>query len=289
MTFDRVTTVPGTDATGNRGWEAIAAQPDGRIAAIWLDHREVPPMNHEPGGPHVHGASESTDGAERAQLSKLYFGRVDGTAPPRAVAAGVCYCCKTALAAGADGAVYAAWRHVYPGNIRDVAFTASRDGGQSFAAPVRISEDNWALDGCPENGPSIAIGSAGSIHVVWPTLVSGTRGSEPTLALFHAMSRDARRFTMRQRLTTQGTPYHPQIASGRTDGALLIVWDELRGGRRHVIAARGNGSRDQIAFDRRELADYASYPVVASVERGFVVGWTDTSQPLSRIVLTAMP
>jgi len=35
---------------------------------------------------------------------------------------------------------FAAWRHVYPGNIRDIAFTVSRDGGRTlrnrFASPT---------------------------------------------------------------------------------------------------------------------------------------------------------
>src|SRR5262245_60475599 len=39
-TFSPATTVPGTDAPGNRGWEAIAVGPDSRVDVIWLDHRE---------------------------------------------------------------------------------------------------------------------------------------------------------------------------------------------------------------------------------------------------------
>ena len=56
----------------------------------------------------------------------LFAGTVTGSA--RALTSGVCYCCKTSLAI-ADGSVYAVWRHVYPGNMRDIAFTVSRDGG----------------------------------------------------------------------------------------------------------------------------------------------------------------
>src|ERR1700710_3157521 len=95
--------------------------------------------------------------------------------------AGVCYCCKTSLVTGDDGSLYAAWRHVYPGNIRDIAFTVSRDSGRTFADPVRVSDDRWVLDGCPENGPAMAIDGRNRVHIVWPTLVSGsTAGGEPT-------------------------------------------------------------------------------------------------------------
>src|SRR6476646_5977349 len=142
------------------------------------------PMHHE-----MHDAAAPVaDGAEKAQASKLYFADADGTAV-RPLASGVCYCCKTGIAAGADGSLYAVWRHVYPGNIRDIAFTFSRDGGKTFAPLVRVSEDKWALDGCPENGPAIAVDAEHHLHVVWPTIVRTSAGAE-TLGIFYAFSRD---------------------------------------------------------------------------------------------------
>jgi hypothetical protein len=61
----------------------------------------------------------------------------------------VCFCCKTAIASGPDGSVYVAWRHIYPPNVRDMAVARSTDGGRTFAPPVRVSTDGWALDGAP--------------------------------------------------------------------------------------------------------------------------------------------
>ena len=267
--FGRETTVQGSDAAGNRGWEATAVDRDGRVAAIWLDHRELAetaasaaPMHHDGQDHSAHGAV--ADGASRAELSKLYFGFVDSPEAPRALTGGVCYCCKTALAAGADGSLYAAWRHVYPGNIRDIAFTLSRDGGRTFATPIRVSEDKWVLDGCPENGPAMAVGPQGRIHLVWPTLVSGTTaGSEPTLALFYSTSDDGRRFTARQRLATEGMPGHVQVALDPADGSLLVVWDELKDGTRRAVAARGvPDAAGQLQFVREQMAPAGSaYPV----------------------------
>jgi hypothetical protein len=76
------------------------------------------------------------DGAAKAELSKLYFGRLDGPGEPRVVTGGVCYCCRTAISSGPDGSLYAAWRHVDSGNIRDIAFAVSRDNGRTFATPI---------------------------------------------------------------------------------------------------------------------------------------------------------
>ena len=206
QSFGRAENVPGTDAGGNRGWESMAIDVKGNPVAVWLDHRGVParPAGTGAGGEHQHDATmrHQTDGVARAQLSQIFFARLNDPASARAVAPGVCYCCKTSVATGADGSIVAAWRHVFPGNVRDIALTKSSDGGRTFAPPVRMGEDDWVLNGCPENGPAVALDHTNAIHVVWPTLVQGS-GSGETLALFYASSRDGQRFTKREQIPTE--------------------------------------------------------------------------------------
>jgi hypothetical protein len=283
--FTRPTPVPGSDAPGNRGWEATASHPDGRVAVVWLDHRELAPASRAAAGPdqsreaHVHGATgaEPADGVARAQLSKLFFAHLDDTGSARAITGGVCYCCKTAVAVGPDGAIYAAWRHVYPGNVRDIAFTMSRDGGRTFSEPVRVSDDGWVLDGCPENGPAMVVDPRGTIHLVWPTLIPAVNtGSEATLGLFYSASSDGRRFSPRQPIPTDGFPRHPQIAMSG-DGRLMVVWDEEANATRRVAAALSpTGGANGVRFTRMPIGgqERGEYPVVAGVEDGFVAVWT---------------
>jgi hypothetical protein len=233
-------------------------------------------MHHE-GHDHPPGDAPKADGAVRAQSSKLYFATLDGASSARAVAGGVCYCCKTAVATGPNGAIYAAWRHVYPGNLRDIAFTTSRDGGQTFTTPVRVSSDGWILDGCPENGPALAAGADDVVHVLWPTLVAGaTSGGEPTLALFHATSRRG----------IEGTPRHPQLTT--TAGGLVAAWDEqTASGSPRVVLARLTSSGSGPARVSREIVSgsaRAQTPAIASASEGVVIAWAEgTEQPVIRV------
>jgi hypothetical protein len=289
--FAAPTLVPGSDAPGNRGWESITVRGDGKIAALWLDHRELASAsgasasaNHSK---HKHGSSSgaSSDGTARAQLSKLFFGRLDDPAGARALSGGVCYCCKTTMATGSDGAIYAAWRHVYPGSIRDIAFAMSKDGGRTFSTPVRVSEDNWVLDGCPENGPALAVDGKQRIHVVWPTLVAGAAGSDQTLALFYATSPDGQHFTPRQRIPTEGAARQPQVTVGPR-GEVVVSWDEQSGGTRRVSVARGTpDANGAVRFERKVISDAGSnsYPVVGTVDNGTIVAWTNGSNGQSVI------
>ena len=282
QSFSRPGVLPGSEAPGNRGWQSIATDSDGRVVTVWLDHRELAPPAGSAASPahsgHLHGASatQQRDSVARAQLSKLLFVREGRGAQTKALSGGVCYCCKTAIATGPDRSVYTAWRHVYPGNVRDIAFTMSRDGGRTFAPPTRVSEDNWVLDGCPENGPSIAIEGHGRIHVIWPTLVPGsTSDSEPTLALFYAMSEDGRRFTPRLRIPADGFPRHVEMILDAR-GRVVAAWEEQVGGTRRVVLGRGSPEAGAMKFAREVISDAlpAVYPVVAAAADGIVAAWT---------------
>jgi hypothetical protein len=290
-TFGKAAAVPGGDAAGNRGWENAAADRNGRVYAVWLDHRELAAQDSAVAGSHHdHMAASSAakpDGVAMAQHSKLYFTSLDGVVAPRALAGGVCYCCKTALVTAADGSIFAAWRHVYPGNIRDIAFTISRDAGKTFAAPQRVSEDKWVLEGCPDDGPAMAVDATNRVHIVWPTLITekaaGRDESESTIALFYAASADGKRFTPRRRIPTEGMPHHPQIASV-ADGSLTIAWDEGVNGRRRVAMVQTTVDAAPGAVPARTVvSESAVYPVVAATREGTLLAWTSGPGPASVI------
>jgi hypothetical protein len=284
-TFAKSTLVPGTDAAGNRGWQNLSGS-----SVVWLDHRELAKDDAAVESSHhdhaAMAAGAKPDGVAMAQKSRLYVAEIDGGSAPVAVTGGVCYCCKTAIATTPDGTIYAAWRHVYPGNIRDIAFTVSRDGGRTFAPPTRVSEDRWVLEGCPDDGPAMAVDRSGRIHVVWPTLVRD--GAADSIALFYATSIDAKRFTVRERIPTDGMPHHPQIAIG-SDGIPILVWDELLNGQRRAVMARaGTGAQHHLRFAREVLGDVAVYPVVAAAKSA-AIAWTSGKSPDSFIRVEVRP
>ena len=281
--------VPGSDAAGNRGWEAIAVEPGGRVDAVWLDHREMAKDTSMAASHHDHASAGKPDGVAMAQQSKLFFGSLDATAAPRAITGGVCYCCKTALVSAAGGvngsSIFAAWRHVYPGNLRDMAFTVSRDGGRTFAPPVRVSEDKWMLEGCPDDGPSMVVDTKSRIHIVWPTLITEEEGTAPTIALFYAMSVDGKSFTARERIPSEGMPHHPRLTVS-PDGSLTAAWDEAANGSRRIAVARGradDGGRPRFRREALTTSGPSIYPALAVASDGVVAAWTSGASAASTI------
>lgn len=289
-TFDEPVILQAQGAGGDRGWPALTLDRDGVAHAVWLDHRGLAARRAAASTgasaagakPHVHTQAPVHDGAAMAQGSSLFHAASAATAASEVeVTKGVCYCCKTALAIGPDGALYAAWRHVYPGDLRDIALAVSRDGGRSFAAPTRVSEDGWAINGCPDDGPSMAVDGDGTIHLVWPTVVGG---DEPEGALFYATSPDGIRFTPRMRILTAGglKPTHPQIAIGPA-GRVVVSWDENVEGRRvaamrEVIRAAAGAVRfgDLVTV---AAGPGVNHPVLAVTDTGLVAVWATGGDP----------
>jgi hypothetical protein len=250
--------------SGARGWESLTAGPDGVVHAVWLDGRD---------------AEKKMSGAPKGQPWQDVYHAVlapDGRIVESQIATGVCFCCKTAVAVDGRGRVYAAWRHIFPGSIRDIAFASSTDGGLHFGPLVRVSEDKWELNGCPEDGPAMAVEVSGVIHIVWPTVVSE---GEPQKALFYATSRDGKTFSPRARVPTAGAtnPSHPQLTL-TPDGGSVIVWDEVIDGAPRVSMSRV--SRDGALGPPQVLSgsEPASHPVTVRPAAGdLLVAWTSRS------------
>jgi hypothetical protein len=261
--------------TGARGWESLAAGRANAVHAVWLDGRDAERTIAE-------AAAHSGMPHKGQPPQDVYHGilAADGRRIETVIATGVCFCCKTAVAVDARGTVYAAWRHIFPGSLRDIAFARSTDGGRHFEPLVRVSEDNWQLNGCPEDGPALAVDHAGVVHVAWSTLIND---GEPQKAVFYATSRDGRTFSPRMRVPTAGiTPGHPQLAVTPA-GGIAIVWDETVDNLHRVsmsrVAAGGAPGPSQVLSGK----EFASHPVIARSTNALIVAWTSRDESLIRI------
>jgi hypothetical protein len=289
-TFTKPVTVVGERESGIRGWHSIAIGHDGGVHVMWLDGRNATPQP-----PHQHSGSSSGRSSHAAM--KRQAPRQDvfhaswkdfGLRTENAVAAHVCFCCKTAIATAGDR-VYAAWRHIFPGSVRDIAFARSTDNGATFGAPVRLSEDNWTLDACPDDGPSMAADAHGGVHVAWPAMVAGER---PRKGIFYAAlpqgASDGATFGPRLRLDAGDADVaHPQIAAD-DHGNVAVVWDERVDNRRRIVVRRV--ASGVVAPAETFEGAGVTYPAVAAADGHWIVVWpAQTPEGLTMIEVRRIP
>lgn len=200
--------------------------------------------------------------------------------PSSIVASGACPCCRTSLAAGADGAVYVAWRHEFEGSVRDIVVARSGDGGATFGAPVRVHEDGWVFDGCPHAGPSIAVAGDGTLHVVWFT------GAQQRPGVFHAVSRDGgRTFGAPNALATGEFVPTSQVSLAPVPDGVWVGYEENAGdGPRIRVAHVGPSGVPRVT----ELdAPAGMLPALAAHGDALAVAWLDGDAVRALIGTTA--
>lgn len=299
-TFAAPLVLQAAGAPGDRGWHALTVDAAGTAHVVWLDHRGLAeakaaeaattPATKSGAAAHAGHGSGDHDGVAMAQKSRLYYARVGDTSvvTDQPLAAGVCYCCKTALAPTSRGVV-ATWRHVYAGNMRDIAFQWL--GAPSAAQPTRVSEDAWAINGCPDDGPAMAVGAGDRVHIVWPTVIPGP---EPMGALFYSAMTNGVTFGARQRVPTLGAPKpsHPQVIDAH--GRVTVAWDESSDGLRSAAVVSGERASDgTIRFGTpQKLAAIdgpTSYPVLAETSQGVIAVVTAGAPTASTIRVVRLP
>src|SRR5690606_17112197 len=136
---------------------------------------------------------------------------------------GTCECCRTDILQDGNGTIHIAYRSIlFPPSqlgrqVRDMVHCYSKDGGATFSEPQVISNDNWAIEGCPHTGPSLAITDQ-VISAAW-----FTAGGNPGIYYASAASPGAA-FQHRQLITASGR--HPQMIALDND-ELAIVCEEV--------------------------------------------------------------
>jgi hypothetical protein len=210
---------------GAHGMHSLAIAADGSVYVSWLDERNIPPVS--PGQAKTHQHMEAN-----RELFVAYSRDSGKTfSVNRRIASDVCPCCKTSLAISPDARIYASWRQVLPGDLRHIAVASSSDRGQTFSAPVIVSDDRWTIAGCPVSGSGLSVSKDGMLEVLW--YAAGELG--PT-GVYRSESHDGgQTFTPRQ-LMAEGLAQGMPVLLPYLNGSRAI-WQSDQGARARVVTA----------------------------------------------------
>lgn len=223
-----------------------SASAGGRLALAWLD-----------------------DSGGRMGLRTAWSDDGRTFSPPESLDPAACQCCGTALLAGRKGEVWLAYRddagsadEAGTGSretVRDIRLLAAAPGERRFDGGRLVSEDGWALAGCPHTGARLAEAPDGTLWVAWFT------GVEP--GVWVAASADGgRSFGPRELVAAPGggttAVRHPEVAA-LPDGRIAVLWEAAGAAGGRPVAAR---LRDPASGDWGEpltVARAGAYPRLA--------------------------
>ena len=204
-----------TDTAGyDQRYFDVSLLPNGEVGIIWLDNRK----------------DTGTEG------SALYYAVTDGHKGfnhEKRIMQGCCQCCRTDLFVDSKSGIHVLYRGIVQDSIRDMVHIVSTNGGKTFSAPQRISNDNWVLNACPHTGPAMTENKDG-LHFTWYT--GGKKKGT-----FYTQSADNGQHFIQQD-SVSGAGKHPQLTADAADG-LAIVWDEF--------VKKDNEIYSRIGFQKR--------------------------------------
>lgn len=245
-------------------FEALKVGPDGRIFIAWLDKRDL-------------FAAKQAKTTYRG--SALYYAISDDRGATfhanRNGADHSCECCRVAMDIGPDGLPVIVWRHIFEPSIRDHAVMKLNAYG-SPGAVVRLSEDNWELDGCPHHGPAISISDNGVQHVTWFT------DGEARQGIFYASSDDGgRTFTSPMAFgDADHQAGHPSVLA--VGEQVYLTWKEFSGvlDELYVMASADQGLTWSTPLRVAATADASDHPFLIEDGRWLYASWATTLEGL---------
>lgn len=253
------------------GFVSLLTAPDGSLAAVWLDGRDM----QAGADAHDHGHGDMT-------LRYVKIKR-DGTLADEAVLdARVCECCQTSAALTAAGPVVV-YRDRSDKEMRDISIVRLRNG--QWSAPQPVFADNWKISGCPVNGPSVA--AAGNrVAVAWFTSVNDT----PRVKL--ALSADAGASFREPLIVDDGNPAGRVDTLMLADGSVLVCWLEKlpEGGAVRVRRISADGkSGESFTVTGSGTARSNGFPQMVRSGDELVFAWTGTQVETATVVLSKLP
>ena len=133
--------------SAREGLQAMAADAEGHVAAVWLDDRIA-------NGKRLWGAFSDDAGATWSKNALLYESP-SGT---------ICECCHPSLTALGNGDFEVMWRNSLDGS-RDF-YTMRLDGGKPASKPAKAGTGTWKLNACPMDGGGVAV-QGGQVISAW--------------------------------------------------------------------------------------------------------------------------
>ncbi|WP_237722675.1 sialidase family protein [Singulisphaera acidiphila] len=272
------------------GFTSLSTGADGTLCVSWLDGRN---QGQQP------FLSLGNKGSDGFGTEELVFAGPEGK--------GICPCCDLSVARSAQGSTFVAFRNSDAGN-RDIYLAQSESGEKAaFQPPVPVTSEHWKFEGCPHDGPSLAL-SGDRLHLLWMDAHTGKNRVYAASSELPSLSFSPREVSQ----GSKGAQGHPKLIADAS-GTLHAVWDESldpapaskteggHGGHSHSAPLTGGGRAIMYATSKangvfgptRAIAPHAGAfqlnPAIAVSPVGDVfIAWNELDTEGKQVVLVRL-
>ena len=237
------------------GFVSLMPAPDGKLAAIWLDGRNM--ASEEEGDMAVMYTTIASNGTVGPEV------QIDNRA---------CECCKTSLTA-TPGGYLAVYRDRSDKEVRDIAIVRYANG--KWSQPQILSNDGWEIDGCPINGPAVS-SNGKNAAVAWFT------APDDKAQVYAVLSSDTGATFGKKVRIDEGKPLGRVDVVSRSSGGAVVSWVErgAKGNELRIREIAPNGTAAApVNVSGTAGVGSGAFPRMVRSGDDIVIAWTDASRP----------
>lgn len=256
--------VPHRDNTlTEHGFVSLISLPDGRLGAVWLDGRNMKDMK------------ETDEHAPSPASMTLRYAVMDAAgnlSDESELDDRVCECCQTSAAVTSEGPILV-YRDRSQTEVRDIYVVRNVNG--AWTKPQPVVSDNWQINGCPVNGPSVAADGK-RVAVAWFT------GAANSSHVKIAFSQDAGATFSQSVQVDDGESVGRVDTVLLPDGSALVCWlsGNTDGGEIKVRRVRADGSLGPPAvIAKTDISRSSGFPRMARLGDEVHFAWTEFGKP----------
>jgi hypothetical protein len=256
--------VPHRDNTQTEhGFVTLIPLSDGRLGATWLDGRNMKNMK------------ETDEHAPAPETMTLRYATIDANgnlSDETQLDERVCECCQTSAAMTANGPIIV-YRDRSATEVRDIYIVRQVNG--AWTKPQPVFADNWQINGCPVNGPSISADGS-RVAVAWFSSINDT----PRVKI--AFSQDAGATFSQPIQVDDGKNVGRVDTVLLPDGSAFVCWlsGDVEEGAIKVRRVRTDGSAGPAAvISKINLSRASGFPRMARRGNEVHFAWTEFGVP----------
>lgn len=243
--------------SASQRFPVIAFDANGTLFAAWIDKRTVAEARRrgldQPGAAIAYAWSRDA--------GRTFVGEAVGEDH-------TCECCRLDAAVDGWGDPVVLFRKIYGTNERDHAVLTFADDHLPVRAR-RVSVDHWHIDGCPHQGPALAVSSDGTWHAAWYT------GGDARQGLFYARSTDEGRSFSDPQPVGDASRQAGRPSLLARGASVWLAWKEFDGKRILARVRHSNDGGRTWSEDRTvgTAQGYADRPLLVGDDKHVYLSW----------------
>jgi thiol-disulfide isomerase/thioredoxin len=287
-TFSKPITVNDDHQEISHRFDSMVVSDDGKVFISWLDKRDQQAAKDKQ-QEYIGGALYYSYSDDQGQTFSKNMNLSDNS----------CVCCRIAMALDNNNLPVIAWRDIYGNDIHNQIRDHSLLTFRSALKPnkkIRLSHEQWNIDGCPHHGPALDVDSNNVIHSTWFNDVSNEeQGSDYVLFYGNSISgfniSDYKPMGFGQVDKQSAHPYVLTSNQRATkDQMVFLVWKEFDGKKTDILLKTSKNSGTSWS-DRRVISTTAGasdHPLLVKNSNSVYLSWHTQNEGYRFIELSSI-